>query len=167
MASEPVLQETQASRETGRSARQRWMAVLARAKRVELKAIVERLGGLPAHTVLKGPEAGTIMIEARAGGTGRRFNLGEATMTRCVVRLEGGGNSAATMGFSYALGTDRQKALLAAVLDALLQRAEPQSDVLAKEVAQLAAEQAARRDLASRKAARTRVDFFALVRGHA
>lgn len=141
-----------------RSERQVWMAVLARARREELEGVVERLGGLPRHTLLKPAETGTVMVEGRAGGTGRRFNLGEATMTRCVVRLESG-----RMGFSYALGTDRRKALVAAVLEALLQ--EPSSTALAAEIAALADRQKAAKDLASRKAAATKVDFFTLVRG--
>ena len=103
----------------GRSLRQRWMAVLARASASQLEAIVERMGGLPDHTLLKPAETGTVMVEARAGGGGRRFNMGEATMTRCVVRLPHGAT-----GFAYALGTDRRKARICAVLDALLQDPE-------------------------------------------
>jgi alpha-D-ribose 1-methylphosphonate 5-triphosphate synthase subunit PhnG len=137
--------------------RQRWMAVLARASRAE----IESLAGtdLPAHEVLKAPETGTVMVEGRAGGAGRRFNLGEATVTRCVVRLEDG-----AMGFAYALGRDGRKARLSAILDARLQR-EAVDGELKRGIANLAASQAAARDLASRKAAATKVDFFTLVRG--
>lgn len=140
--------------------RQAWMAVLARASREELQEIVSRLGGLPQHTVMKPAESGTLMVEGRAGGSGRRFNLGEATITRCVVRLASG-----ALGFAYALGTDRSKALHAAVLDALLQ--DPTSGpALAKtEIAPLAERQRAAKELALRKAAATKVDFFTLVRG--
>jgi alpha-D-ribose 1-methylphosphonate 5-triphosphate synthase subunit PhnG len=143
--------------------RQRWMAVLARASGAELDAILERLGGLPAHDVLKPAEAGTVMVEARAGGTGRRFNLGEATLTRCVVRLADGGR---TLGFAYALGTDRRKALLAALLDALLQDPVRGQRIHASEILPLARRQQAARALALRKAAATKVNFFTLVRGH-
>lgn len=143
------------------SRRRAWMAVLARAPRDDLEGIVADLGGLPAHTVLKAAQTGTIMVEARAGGTGRRFNVGEATVTRCIVRLEAG-----AMGFAYALGTDRRKALLAAVLDALLQDADAGPGIERDAIARLAARQHAVRDLAQRKAAATKVDFFTLVRGH-
>jgi alpha-D-ribose 1-methylphosphonate 5-triphosphate synthase subunit PhnG len=142
---------------TEKSARQNWMAILARASRAEIEALVGP--EMPGHEVLKAPETGTVMVEGRAGGAGRRFNLGEATVTRCVVRL---GNGA--MGFSYALGRDSRKARLAAILDARLQN-EPHGDALHDGVAALAAKQAATRDLASRKAAATKVDFFTLVRG--
>jgi alpha-D-ribose 1-methylphosphonate 5-triphosphate synthase subunit PhnG len=132
------------------------MAVLARASRAEIEALAGPV--LPAHEVMKVPETGTVMVEGRAGGAGRRFNLGEATMTRCIVRLSDG-----AMGFSYALGRDGRKARLAAIIDARLQR---ESDgALRDGVSRLASAQAAARDLASRKAAATKVDFFTLVRG--
>ncbi len=150
--------ETKADGGSAVSERKSWMAVLARARREELDEIVARLGGLPAHVVLKPAETGTIMVEARAGGTGRRFNVGEATMTRCVVRLADG-----SMGFAYALGTDRQKALVSAVLDGLLQSSRTSG--LIDEVAELGRRQAEARKLALRKSAATKVDFFTLVRG--
>jgi alpha-D-ribose 1-methylphosphonate 5-triphosphate synthase subunit PhnG len=136
--------------------RQQWMATLARASRAEIEALA---GDMPAHEVLKAPETGTVMVEGRAGGAGRRFNLGEATVTRCVVRLGDG-----AMGFSYALGRDGRKARLAAILDARLQ-GEAEDGALRRGIADLAAQQAAARRLASRKAAATKVDFFTLVRG--
>lgn len=141
---------------SGPEERKRWMAVLARASRAEIEA----LSGpeLPAHEIMKAPETGTVMVEGRAGGAGRRFNLGEATMTRCIVRLSDG-----AMGFSYALGRDGRKARLAAILDARLQREG--DGALRQGVARLAEAQVAARDLASRKAAATKVDFFTLVRG--
>lgn len=140
-----------------RSARQIWMGTLARASRAELGNLVGE--AVPPHEMLKAPETGTVMLEGRAGGAGRRFNLGEATVTRCVVRLDDG-----TMGFSYALGRDGAKARLAAILDARLQR-EPCEQALHDGVAGLASGQARARAEASRKAARTKVDFFTLVRG--
>ncbi len=139
--------------------RQHWMAVLARATQGEIDALLQQTGPLPTHELLKAPQTGTVMVEGRAGGAGRRFNLGEATVTRCVVRLEGG-----AMGFSYALGRDGRKARLAAVTDALLQ-GEAETGPLRRGVFALAQTQQAARELASRKAAATKVDFFTLVRG--
>ena len=139
--------------------RQRWMAILARASAGDLEAVIARMGGLPPHTVLKSAETGTVMVEARAGGMGTRFNMGEATVTRCIVELEAG-----VRGFAYALGTDRRKALLAAVLDARLQ--ETGSDRwLHEAIEALARKQHEARALASRKAAATKVEFFTMVRG--
>jgi len=154
-----VSDKTEAADHSRQSERKSWMAVLARSRHDELDEIVARFGGLPAHDVLKPAETGTVMVEARAGGTGRRFNLGEATMTRCVVRLTDG-----TLGFAYALGTDRRKALLSAVIDGLLQSTD--SPKLREAIVALGRRQAEARQLALRKAAATKVDFFTLVRGH-
>ena len=144
---------------TQTATRQHWMAVLARASRREIEALLAEAGPLPEHEILKAPETGTVMVEGRAGGAGRRFNLGEATVTRCVVRLESG-----AMGFSYALGRDGAKARLAAIAEALLQ-GEAEAGALRRGVSALAEKQDAARELASRKAAATKVDFFTLVRG--
>jgi alpha-D-ribose 1-methylphosphonate 5-triphosphate synthase subunit PhnG len=140
--------------------RQAWLRILARTSAEDLQGIVTSCGGLPAHSVLKKPETGTVMIEARAGGTGQRFNAGEATLTRCVVQLASG-----NLGVSYALGSDRKRARLAAVVDAMLQLPQYESTIQLA-LNQLASQQQAVRDLASRKAAATKVDFFTLVRGH-
>ncbi len=141
------------------TARQRWMGVLARASRADLETAMAGLSDLPREDVLRPAETGTVMLEGRAGGTGRRFNAGEAAVTRCVVRLGG------FPGFSYALGRDRVKAQLAARLDALLQDPARREVLLATVIAPLEQAQAQARDIASRKAAATKVEFFTLVRG--
>lgn len=138
--------------------RQRWMAVLARATQDELEGILT-LQPRQNFEVLKAPETGSVMIEGRAGGTGSRFNLGEATVTRCVVRIDGN-----VMGHAYALGRNKRTAQLAAVLDAMLQREQP-GTTLQDAVARLSQNQAEGRMMASRKAAATKVEFFTLVRG--
>ena len=137
--------------------RQAWMAVLARASHQELQEIIARLPGRPAYTLLRAAESGAIMVRARAGGSGRQFNLGEASVTRCTIRLADG-----TIGISYALGRDRRRAELAAVLDGLLQG---DGALNQREIVPLAQRQQAQRHLASRKAAATKVDFFTMVRG--
>lgn len=143
----------------GSAQRRRWLAVLARASAAELEAVLARLDHAPAYTFLRAPEVGAIMLRGRAGGSGRRFNLGEATVTRCTIRLDDG-----TAGTSYSLGRDTRRAEAAAVLDALLQK--PGGEALYEtEIAPLEGRQAKDRQVASRKAASTKVDFFTLVRG--
>jgi len=136
------------------------MGVLARATPASVALLLASLGTAQAYEVIKRPETGTLMLEGRAGGAGRRFNTGEATMTRCVIRLVDG-----TMGFSYALGRDGKKAEHAAILDAVLQTASAHRQALLAQIDRLAEEQQAQRDLVSRKAAATKVNFFTLVRG--
>jgi alpha-D-ribose 1-methylphosphonate 5-triphosphate synthase subunit PhnG len=143
-----------------RTERQRWMAVLARASRAEIETRLASVAPLPSYEVMTPATIGTVMVEGRAGGTGSRFNLGEATLTKAVVRLSDG-----TMGFSYALGRDTIKALLSAVLDAALQDANRRSELMRTIVEPLAEAQRARRLQASRIAAATKVQFFTLQRG--
>ena len=101
-----------------------------------------------------------VMLRGRIGGTGDAFNLGEATVTRCALRV---GSSA--LGIGYSLGRDRRKAEVIAILDALLQDAERQSHIRRDVIAPLASQQAAMRDTASRLAASSKVEFFTFFRG--
>ena len=95
------------------------MATCAGATRAELAAALAALGEHPAATDLRPMESGLVMLRGRMGGDGRPFNLGEASVTRAAIRLADG-----RRGFAYQLGRDREKARLAAILDALWQGAE-------------------------------------------
>jgi alpha-D-ribose 1-methylphosphonate 5-triphosphate synthase subunit PhnG len=136
------------------AARRRWMAVLARAAADEL---CDALGTVPAYRVLRGPEAGLVMVRGRAGGGGAPFNLGEMTATRCSVRTDAG-----FVGHAYIAGRDERAAELAALADALLQDPAHQSRMLADVIEPLVERQQARRDTTAAKAAATRVQFFAM-----
>jgi len=141
-------------------ARRRWMAVLAKAPARALDAAWQRCGEAPRYRIVRGPEVGLVMVRARAGGTGTRFNVGEMTVTRCTIQLEGG-----ALGHAYVPGRDRRHAEVAAVLDALLQDPARRPGLEARVLAPLAeAQESARTDAAARAAA-TRVEFFTLVRG--
>jgi alpha-D-ribose 1-methylphosphonate 5-triphosphate synthase subunit PhnG len=143
------------------SARQNWMALLARATREELEAAFADLSPRPGYTVLRAPEIGLAMVRGRAGGTGNAFNLGEMTMTRCAVRLD---TAPHPVGLSYIVGRDVRHAELAALFDAILQspdRPESIADSLLGDIRRRIADE--RRARATESAA-TRVDFFTLVR---
>ncbi|TCK28972.1 alpha-D-ribose 1-methylphosphonate 5-triphosphate synthase subunit PhnG [Ancylobacter aquaticus] len=142
-----------------RTARQGMMAVMARAESTELDAILAQLAPLPAASNLKPPEVGLVMLRGRTGGDGAPFNLGEATVARAAVRLEGGAS-----GFAYRLGRDVKAARQSAILDALWQdeaRRAAVEDALAPVRARLSSESAGARA----ETAATKVDFFTLVRG--
>ena len=104
------------------AARQRWMRTLALADPDALDAAWQGWEPKPAVQAIRGPEAGLVMVRARIGGGGERFNLGEATVTRATVRLHGGPLAAAAVGTSYVLGTDLEHARLAADLRRLAVR---------------------------------------------
>jgi alpha-D-ribose 1-methylphosphonate 5-triphosphate synthase subunit PhnG len=136
------------------------MAVLVEAEHQELASLLADLEPLPAYGIVRQPETGLVMVRGRIGGDGSPFNLGEATVSRAVVRLESG-----ELGFGYVLGRDREKARLVALCDALLQCESYRSAVKAKILGPLRERiHHEHRHVAARTAA-TRVDFFTLVRG--
>lgn len=133
------------------------MAVLARAPAEDIAARIDAAGGLAPHTRLRGPEVGLVMVRGRAGGSGAKFNLGEMTVTRCTVR-----DAQGRIGHAYVAGREPRRAELAAALDAALQDDARRAALLDAVVAPLAAAQAASRATVARKAAATKVDFFAM-----
>jgi alpha-D-ribose 1-methylphosphonate 5-triphosphate synthase subunit PhnG len=152
-----VSPETQNREEPATAPRRAAMATLAQARADEIAA---GLGDDFDYVELRPAETGLVMVQGRIGGDGAAFCLGEATVTRASVRLPSG-----EVGFSYALGRDRDKARLSALCDALWQNPatrEPlERHVLTPIRARLDDERAAARE----RTDTTRVDFFTLVRG--
>jgi alpha-D-ribose 1-methylphosphonate 5-triphosphate synthase subunit PhnG len=98
------------------------------------------------------------MVRGRAGGDGAPFNLGEVTVSRCSVVLDGG-----AAGHALRAGRDRRAAELSAVLDAALQDPRLRPALHASVIAPLAAAQAAARQADAERAAATRVEFMTMV----
>ncbi len=121
----------------------------------------------PLVEYLRGPEAGLVMVQGRIGGSGDRFNLGEATVTRATVLLRGGGLGGEAVGTSYVLGSDTEHAGLAAIFDALLGDAAQQPRVLAEVIEPLEAEQGGRDATRHAEARATVVDFLTVARENA
>ena len=140
--------------------RRSWMGTLAKATVTELEEAWTRIDLDPDYTWLRQPEFGSTMIRARAGGTGDPFNLGEATLTRCALRLTDG-----TAGYAFVLGRNARHAELAALCDALLQTNEHGTAVEKNVIAPLADAQTTRNEKESRRANATKVDFLAMSRG--
>lgn len=129
--------------------------MLARSRREQLQQALVRL---PEHTLVRPPEIGMVMLRGRIGGTGGQFNLGEATVTRCAVRVGD------RLGVGYILGRDREHAQLVALLDAMLQDVQQQATLLREVIEPLARTQAQARETRSREVAASRVEFFTMVR---
>jgi len=146
--------------------RQHWMAVLAKAPLARLEALVQGCGEVPEYGFLRSPEIGLTMVRGRMGGTGHPFNLGEMTLTRCVVQIANGAGGAIA-GFGYVAGRSHRHAELAALCDALLQHSE-WGDRLQQAVLQpLQADAQAQRTTLAQETESTRVNFFTLLRGEA
>lgn len=135
------------------------MRVLSLSAWNDLEACAADFAGT-AHDMLRAPETGLMMLRGRMGASGAAFNLGEATVTRCAVRIGAGRE-----GHAYVMGRNAAHARLAAICDALLQDPESSGSVSEKVIAPLEAKLRAKQVEASTKAAATKVDFFTMVRG--
>jgi alpha-D-ribose 1-methylphosphonate 5-triphosphate synthase subunit PhnG len=143
-----------------RERRREAMAVLTSSSAEEIARHLAALGPIPEHTELRAPQSGLVMLRGRVGGDGAPFNFGEATVSRCAVRLATG-----ETGFGYALGRDREKARLIALLDALQQREQGHIELEKRVLGPIRERLKAERERAAQHVAATKVEFFTLVRG--
>jgi len=139
-------------------ARQHWIGVLSRTRRAELLPHEDALRDAE-YQLIRAPEIGMTLVRGRMGGSGAAFNVGEMSVTRCVVRLADG-----RTGYSYLAGRDKAHAELTALADAHLQGPQ-QAHWLRELIDPLAQAQAQRRSRQQAETAATKVDFFTLVRG--
>ena len=100
--------------------RQGWLRVMALAPVAALETAADLLA---AHefTYLAPPEIGLAMVRGRPGGSAAAFNLGEMTLTRCVVATTDRGTGARLIGHGHVAGRDRRHAELIARFDAVFQ----------------------------------------------
>ena len=137
--------------------RQRWMQALARAEDA-LQPYSDALRH-PGHRYIRRPHTGLVMVRGRVGGSGAPFNLGEMTVTRCVVQLDDG-----RTGYSYVAGRRHRHAELAALADAHLQ-GDSHETWMTRLIVPLEAQQREARAARAARAAATKVEFATLVRG--
>ncbi len=142
------------------ASRRERMAVLSRCDAASQHRLWGRMGMGAVHKPLRGPESGLVMLRGRIGGTGEPFNIGEATVTRASVQLEDG-----SVGHAVALGRDKGRASLAAVIDAFCRDAATAARIDAEMIAPLRRELDEADEKRREQTATTRVDFFTMVRG--
>ena len=140
--------------------RREWLAVLADAPRDAQERYARSISA-EGFEWLRPPETGLTMLRARIGNAGDRFNLGEATLTRCVVRHRGVLGTM-TAGLGYVLGRDAQRAEWTARLDALLQQPEHHAALMREVIAPLREATMAVRAASACCTAASRVRFFTL-----
>jgi alpha-D-ribose 1-methylphosphonate 5-triphosphate synthase subunit PhnG len=136
------------------------MSVLARAGVDVLEKQWGQVQPPPNYYFLRRPERGLVMIQARAGGDGLRFHLGEMTVMHCVVRMEMG-----PTGYAWVPGRNPRHAELAAVFDSLLQIPDYQTRILECLVEPEALKQTEARRARVARALATKVEFYTMVRG--
>lgn len=142
------------------AARRDLMQACAEATDAELERAITLVAAGVEVVELRRPETGLVMLRGRIGGDGAAFNVGEATVTRAVVRLPTG-----EVGYSYLLGRSHDRARQAAMLDALAQTPHHRATIAEAFIAPTRARVAAERLERQRETDATRVDFFTLVRG--
>ena len=142
--------------------RQAWLATLARASVAQLESAIPPAVDLPALQHVRPAEVGMVMLRGRVGGTGNPFNLGEASVVRCAVRLGDG-----PLGVGYVLGRNKRQAELVALFDALLQDPQHHDRLHGLLIEPLATAQANARTQQQRAVADSKVEFFTFVRGEA
>jgi alpha-D-ribose 1-methylphosphonate 5-triphosphate synthase subunit PhnG len=115
------------------------------------------------YDLVRQPETGLVMVRGRMGGTGSPFNLGEVTVTRCVVRLETG-----EAGSSYCTRPPQaprpcRRRLLTPFGSA---KAKPGTEIETEIIRPLAEQpRQLQRKTSARKRPPRKVDFFTMVRG--
>ena len=137
--------------------RKEWLSLLAKSEWERLASCLPDFQNKFLN--LREPEVGAVMVQGRAGGTGKPFNVGEVTVTRASVQLESG-----EQGHGYVRGRNKDKALAIAKLDALLQT-EAYHSLADQVLVPLQAAYEASHKAIAEKAEATKVDFFTLVRG--
>jgi alpha-D-ribose 1-methylphosphonate 5-triphosphate synthase subunit PhnG len=141
--------------------RRDWLGVLSRAQPAALAQAADALLGEHRFEVLRAPEVVLVMVRARIGNSGDRFNLGEATLTRCALR-HAAADGSVVAGVGHVLGRDGGRAERIAKLDALLQRPDLQPRLMREVVEPLRSARAQhdQREHACTQASRVR--FFTL-----
>jgi alpha-D-ribose 1-methylphosphonate 5-triphosphate synthase subunit PhnG len=138
------------------------MSSLSLADLARLEAAWAGLADRPAYRWLRRAETGLVMLRGRTGGTGQPFNLGEMTMTRAAVLLEG---ARPLTGFGYVAGRAPRHAELAALFDALLQDEARRPALMEELIGPLEESALNARAVRAAEVAPTRVDFTTMVRG--
>jgi alpha-D-ribose 1-methylphosphonate 5-triphosphate synthase subunit PhnG len=143
--------------------RREWLTLLSRAP-IDLLESTMAVHASDALQWLRAPETGLMMVQARVGGTGERFNLGEITVTRCALRLGDKANDRSKVGVAYVTGRNHRRAQLAALADAMLQD-DVQRDMLEKTLLTPTREHLSRaRAERYARAQSTKVEFFTVAR---
>ncbi|SEQ11001.1 alpha-D-ribose 1-methylphosphonate 5-triphosphate synthase subunit PhnG [Amphritea atlantica] len=140
--------------------RQRWISVLAKAPTEVLLKLSDSVVSDMQFELIREPEIGLTQVRARMGGKGDAFNMGDMTVTRCVVRSQGD-----SLGFSYVAGRNKAHALRAAQLDAMLQLSDFHQHLTDNVIEPLKQQASESQQVKQQATAATKVDFFTLVRG--
>lgn len=140
--------------------RSNWVSILAISVAADVESQWLALATKPAFHWIRKPEFGSVMVRGRSNGTGVLFNLGEMTVTRCALRIEGG-----ERGIANIAGRNSRHAEHAALFDAALQGADDHlRDVAERSIELLRGRILQRRTAALHRATSSTVDFSMMMR---
>lgn len=146
------------------SERRDWIALLATAPASLLEHESQRLDR-HAFQFLAAPEIGLVMVRGRPGGAAMAFNLGEMTVTRCVVSTTDSATGRQLDGYGHVAGRNHRHAELAAQFDAYFQDSALSYRDREEILAPLRDHKTAAKQQQTAKTAATKVEFFTMVRG--
>lgn len=142
--------------------RKAWLELLCTSHPENLKNLMDPIAQ-PAFQWLRKPQIGLYMVRGRMGGDGNPFNLGEVSVTRCVLRVDSGGTDG-IVGLGYTLGRKPAHAALCAMADAMLQNADTASTIRNQVLAPLELGRTKAAQQAHAHAQATRVEFYSVAR---
>jgi alpha-D-ribose 1-methylphosphonate 5-triphosphate synthase subunit PhnG len=130
-----------------------YSAVTAEAELEAVRSMAEAVAGRFSVRLLRPPEPAMVMVRHREPLENTPFYLGEAYVTECEVEVDG------RPGYGCVLGPSEERALCAAIVDAVMGTAHPFAAELQPLLEEQAASLAARRLREARAVGSTRVDF--------
>lgn len=142
------------------SVRQDWIKILSNSQYENIAQLWQQTGIKADYQTIREPEIGLVQIQGRIHGKGKRFYIGDATITRCVIKLDNN-----HYGYSYLLGRDKTKSILCAVIDGLLQSENYKEQIINTVIEPLREIYLNIRKHNHDMTQTTKVDFFTLVRG--
>ena len=140
-----------------KTARQDWLSILVRVPTDELIKVAHQW--IFPVVILTSPGVGLMMTNGRIHSTGGSFNVGEVSLTKCVLK-----DAEGHLGYGHILGRSHQQAHAIAMFDLARQRVDTSESA----IQQLEKWRQQIDELTSQESARveaTRVDFFTMVRG--
>ncbi|MFH2093346.1 MAG: phosphonate C-P lyase system protein PhnG [Pseudomonadota bacterium] len=140
--------------------REDWIGLLGSADPADLESALEKLNHSIEFTHIVKPETGMLMVQAKADGSNSRFNLGEITVSKCILEING-----QYMGAGWTMGSNLRHAELAALFDGLFQDPLLQETLNQTLIPLLKDKQLAKDERRLKDAADTKVEFFTLKRG--
>jgi alpha-D-ribose 1-methylphosphonate 5-triphosphate synthase subunit PhnG len=142
------------------SDRQKWMALLGSASVRDLETARSKLSKDVDWKVIKKPEVGMLMVRSGDDGSHPAFNLGEMSVTKCVLEVQG-----QYLGYAMVPGSSTTHAELAALFDGLLQHPDYRDDLNRNLIRMLDEKQRNKDRQLEKDVADTKVEFFTLKRG--